>query len=90
MPGGPSVWTAAEINRLGLRPRPGDQLTPSEKLGAELAATGLTNRQVAEAHGDQPEDGRGASSSRRKLGIHSRAQLGARMGISGGSEVTRS
>ena len=38
----------SEIRRLGLRHRPPDELTASERRIAELAAAGLTNRQVAE------------------------------------------
>jgi DNA-binding CsgD family transcriptional regulator len=39
----------AEIGRLGLRHQPPDELTASERRIAELAAAGLTNRQVADA-----------------------------------------
>ncbi len=76
-------WTAqtqAEITGLGLRPTTSDQLTPTEERVARLAASGMTNDQVAatlvvsaktvEAH---------LTRAYRKLGIHSRAQLGAIM-----------
>jgi DNA-binding CsgD family transcriptional regulator len=69
-----------EIAALGLRPGSPDELTPSEERVARLAASGLTNREVAaalivsrktvEAH---------LASVYRKLGIHSRAELGARL-----------
>jgi DNA-binding NarL/FixJ family response regulator len=80
---GAPLWAAratAEIDCLGLRPRATDRLTPSEQRVATLAASGLTNREVAatlvvsdktvEAH---------LARAYRKLGIRSRAQLGACM-----------
>ena len=70
----------AEIAAIGLRPGATDELTPSEERVARLAASGLTNREVAaalivsqktvEAH---------LARVYRKLGIRSRAELGARM-----------
>jgi DNA-binding CsgD family transcriptional regulator len=74
--------SAAEIDCLGLRPVSApDGLTPSEERAAKLAASGLTNQEVAaslvvsvktvEAH---------LARAYRKLGIHSRAELGALMG----------
>jgi DNA-binding CsgD family transcriptional regulator len=72
--------TRAEIGRLGLRHRSPDELTASERRIAELAAAGLTNRQVAEAAFVSPKTVE-ANLARvyRKLGIRSRAELGARM-----------
>jgi ATP/maltotriose-dependent transcriptional regulator MalT len=72
----------SEIHRLGLRHRPADELTASERRIAELAASGLTNRQVAEAAFVSPKTVE-ANLSRvyRKLGIRSRAELGARMSV---------
>ena len=56
-------------------------LTPSEQRVAELAASGMTNRDVAAALFISPKTVE-ANLSRiyRKLGIHSRAELGRRMG----------
>jgi DNA-binding NarL/FixJ family response regulator len=78
--GAPTWGDAArsELARVGPRRRAQHELTATELRVAELAATGLTNREVAqtsfmsaktvEAH---------LASVYRKLGIHSRAQLGA-------------
>ena len=70
----------AELKRTGLRRSSGDQLTEAERRVAELAATGLTNREVAAALYMSPKTV-GANLTRiyRKLGIRSRAELGARM-----------
>jgi DNA-binding CsgD family transcriptional regulator len=72
--------TREEIGRLGLRHRDRDELTAMERRIAELAATGLTNRQVADAAFVSPKTVE-ANLARvySKLGIRSRAQLGARM-----------
>jgi DNA-binding CsgD family transcriptional regulator len=69
-----------EVSRLGLAPGDPGELSASEERVAGLAAQGLTNRQVAtrlaisqktvEAH---------LARAYAKLGIHSRAELGARM-----------
>jgi ATP/maltotriose-dependent transcriptional regulator MalT len=60
-------------------------LTPSELRVAELAAAGMTNRDVATTLFISPKTVE-ANLSRiyRKLGIHSRAELGRRMGESAG------
>jgi DNA-binding CsgD family transcriptional regulator len=73
-------WTRNELARVGLRHRSPDELTASERAVAELAARGLTNRQVAEAVFMSPKTVE-ANLSRvyRKLGIRSRAELGARI-----------
>jgi DNA-binding CsgD family transcriptional regulator len=70
----------AEVGRLGVRRGARDELTPTEEKIAALAATGLTNRQIAERTFVSPKTVE-ANLSRvyRKLGIHSRAELGARM-----------
>ena len=70
----------AEFARVGLRHRPPDELTETELRVAELAATGLTNREVATAAFMSPKTVE-ANLSRvyRKLGIRSRAELGATM-----------
>ncbi len=70
-----------ELGRVGLRQGAGDELTESERRTAELAATGLTNREVAERLFVSPKTVEAALSRvYRKLGIRSRAELGARMG----------
>jgi DNA-binding CsgD family transcriptional regulator len=79
---GARTWaerTRAELGRVGLRRAP-DELTPTEQLVAELAATGLTNRDVASAAFMSPKTVE-ANLARvyRKLGIASRAELGARI-----------
>ena len=78
-----------EIARLGLRHRAPTELTESERRIAELAAAGMTNRQVAEASFVSPKTVE-ANLARvyQKLGIRSRAELGARMsGKSGDAET---
>jgi len=71
--------TRAEPGRVGLRRAP-DELTPTERRVAELAARGLTNREVETAAYMSPKTVE-ANLARvyRKLGITSRAELGARM-----------
>ncbi len=80
---GASPWverTDAELRRTGLRTADGDELTETERRIAELAASGLTNREVAQAAFVSPKTVE-ANLARvyRKLGISSRAELGARM-----------
>jgi DNA-binding CsgD family transcriptional regulator len=69
----------AELDRVGLRRAP-DELTATELRVAELAAAGLTNREVASRAYVSPKTVQ-ANLARvyRKLGIHSRAELGARI-----------
>ena len=79
---GAPAWEAQarmELDRVGLRRSP-DELTASERRVAELAAQGLTNREVASQAFMSPKTVQ-ANLTRvyRKLGIHSRAELGARM-----------
>ena len=61
-------------------PRPSSDLTPTEAQVAALAAAGKTNREVAKALFMSPKTVE-ANLSRiyGKLGIRSRAELGARM-----------
>jgi DNA-binding CsgD family transcriptional regulator len=78
------LWVAlaeGELRRLGLRHVPATDLTEGERRVAELAASGLTNRQVATRLFLSPKTV-DANLGRvyRKLGIHSRAELGARLG----------
>ena len=69
----------SELERVGLRRAP-KELTSTELRVAELAATGLTNREVAAKAFMSPKTVE-ANLARvyRKLGIHSRAELGARI-----------
>ena len=80
---GAPIWaerTRGELERVGLRRSGGDELTPGERAVAELAAQGLTNREVASALFVSPKTVE-ANLARvyRKLGIASRAELGGRM-----------
>jgi len=80
---GAPLWAAktrAELRRIGPRPSGSDELTPTEQQVGELAAAGLTNREIASAVFVSPKTVE-ANLARiyRKLGIHSRAELGARM-----------
>jgi DNA-binding CsgD family transcriptional regulator len=80
---GAASWepiAAAELARTGIRRPAPEELTPSELRVAELAAAGLTNRDVAKAAFMSPKTVE-ANLARiyRKLGIKSRAELGARM-----------
>ena len=79
---GAPAWEAqarSELDRVGLR-RSSDELTATERRVAELAAEGLTNREVAARAFVSPKTVQ-ANLTRvyRKLGISSRAELGARM-----------
>ncbi len=70
----------AELARVGLRPRSPDDLTESERRVAELAAAGMTNKDVAARLFMSPKTVE-ANLARvyRKLRIHSRAELGSRV-----------
>lgn len=80
---GAAAWaerTEAELSRIGSRPNSPLELTASERRIAELAASGLTNRQVAEqAFVSAKTVEANLARVYRKLGISSRAELGARM-----------
>jgi DNA-binding CsgD family transcriptional regulator len=71
--------TTSELARVRSRRAP-DDLTATERRVAELAAAGLTNREVASAAFMSPKTVQ-ANLTRvyRKLGIRSRAELGAHM-----------
>jgi len=75
-----AVQARDELARVGPRRRAPDELTATELHVAELAAAGLTNREVAKAAFISPKTVE-ANLARvyRKLGIRSRAELGARM-----------
>jgi DNA-binding NarL/FixJ family response regulator len=73
----------AELARANVGPRQSGQLTPSEQRVAELAASGMRNRDVATELFISPKTVE-ANLARiyRKLGIKSRAELGRHMGKS--------
>jgi DNA-binding CsgD family transcriptional regulator len=79
---GATLWAErarGELTRLGIR-READELTPSEARVAELAAFGLTNREIAAAaFMSQKTVEANLSRIYRKLGIRSRAQLALRL-----------
>ena len=79
---GAEPWVArtrAEIRRIGVRRAPAE-LTENEQLVAELAATGATNREIAERlFMSRRTVESNLARAYRKLGIHSRAELGATM-----------
>ena len=82
------LWAArirAELARCTVVPRGTGDLTPAERRVAELAASGMTNRDVATALFISPKTVE-ANLSRiyRKLGIHTRAELGRRISHSDG------
>jgi DNA-binding NarL/FixJ family response regulator len=57
-----------------------DELTPTEQRVAELAGSGRTNREVAQELFMSPKTvGVNLTRVYRKLGIRSRAELGAKM-----------
>ena len=74
----------AELARIGLRPHAPDELTDTERRVAELAARGLSSRQIAERAFLAPKTvGNVLGRVYLKLGIHSRAELGALMSSGG-------
>ena len=80
---GTPLWAdrvRAELDRVNVA-QTSTALTPSEQRVAELAAAGMTNREVAAALFISPKTVE-ANLARiyRKLGIHSRAELGRRIG----------
>jgi len=78
---GAPAWSAKareELGRVGRRPHAPEGLTETERRVAELAATGLSNREVAERAFLAPKTvGNVLGRVYDKLGIHSRAELGA-------------
>jgi DNA-binding NarL/FixJ family response regulator len=76
-------WTArarADLGRVGIRRGRGDDLTPTELSVARLAARGLTNREMAAELYISPKTVEAnLSRAYAKLGIRSRAELGAVM-----------
>src|SRR5215471_7999333 len=73
---------AAELDRVsGRRAAPGGGLTPGEQRVAELAAAGLSNKQIAEQlYLSAGTVGVQLSRAYAKLGVRSRAQLARRLG----------
>jgi DNA-binding CsgD family transcriptional regulator len=80
---GAPAWaeqTRSELARVEPRRRAPDDLTATELRVAELAAAGLTNREVAKVAFISPKTVEAnLARAYRKLGIRSRAELGARM-----------
>jgi DNA-binding CsgD family transcriptional regulator len=87
---GSTGWSArarAEIGRVGAR-RPGraGELTPTERRVAELAATGRSNKEIAQSLFVTVNTVEGhLSHAYAKLGVRSRAQLAHRLGGQGAS-----
>jgi DNA-binding CsgD family transcriptional regulator len=86
---GASLWAdraRAELERTHLREAP-RELSPTERQVAELAAGGLTNRRIAQRlHLSEKTVEANLARAYRKLGIRSRAELGAAMA---GDETAR-
>jgi DNA-binding CsgD family transcriptional regulator len=88
---GSRLWaerTREELSSIELPTSGPDGLTATEEVVARLAASGRTNREVAASMHVSPKTvelhlGR----AYRKLGIHSRAELGAHMAVRIGSEA---
>jgi DNA-binding CsgD family transcriptional regulator len=80
---GMRLWASkadAELGRVGLRRAGGNELTGTERRIAELAAGGLTNREIAAEAFVSPRTVEDVMSRvYGKLGIRSRAELGAWM-----------
>lgn len=69
-----------ELRRVNIRPAAPQELTPTELRVAELAASGLTNREIAGAAFISSKTVEAnLSRAYRKLGITSRAELGLRL-----------
>jgi DNA-binding NarL/FixJ family response regulator len=85
---GATVWAdraRQELGRVGRRPHAPTELTATEHQVADLAARGLSNRQIAEQAFLAPKTvGNVLERVYLKLGIHSRAELGARMSSGAG------
>ena len=80
----------AELARVGLRPRAPSDLTETERRVAELAAAGLSSREIGGQVFLAPKTvGNVLGRVYEKLGIHSRAELGARLGARAGEHGER-
>jgi DNA-binding CsgD family transcriptional regulator len=88
---GATPWAeqaSAELARVGLRRRPADQLTDGELAIARLAGLGLTTREIADrAFVSLKTVEANLTRIYRKLGIRSRAELGAWLERRGGPET---
>jgi len=74
-----------ELERLGIHKGKEETLTPSEERMARLAASGMTNRAIADRLSISPKTVEAnLARAYAKLGIRSRAQLGAIMGTERG------
>ena len=86
---GARLWAErarAELERVGIRRAQRDVLTEGERRVAELAAGGMTNREVAAALYVSPKTVEAnLARAYAKLGVRSRAELGARLGAAGGA-----
>lgn len=75
-------WVAmvdAELGRLGAGARPNDELTPTEQKVAEMAGSGMTNKEIAAALFLSPKTVEvNLTRIYRKLGVRSRTELAAR------------
>ena len=80
---GASAWAAtalAELSRVGLRPRATGALSPTEERVAELAAQGLSTKQISAEAFMSPKSVEGVLTRvYRKLDVRSRAQLAAKL-----------
>ena len=80
---GTPLWAErarAELSRTNVSPGKDIELTPSEQRVAELAASGMTNRDIATTLFISPKTvEHNIARVYRKLGIHTRAELGQRM-----------
>ncbi|HEX2052495.1 MAG TPA: AAA family ATPase [Actinomycetota bacterium] len=78
---GAGAWAAAaqsELDRIGLRPRAPHQLTPTEASVAQLAAAGLSTKEIAARAFLSPKSVEGVLTRvYRKLQVRSRSQLAA-------------
>jgi DNA-binding CsgD family transcriptional regulator len=90
---GAPIWadqTRAELARVGRRPRAPRDLTETERRVAELAARGLTGREIADRAFLAPKTvGNVLGRVYDKLGIHSRAELGAAMAAGSHPDAAR-
>lgn len=80
---GTRMWSQRardELARVGLRPSAPTEMTPTEAQVAELVASGLTNKEVSERAFLTAKSVEGVVGRvYRKLGVRSRAELGAAM-----------